>query len=85
MPNATKGAVKVIDNDEGVAEFTTENHLQTINMGPLVPEVYDNLALGYDGTDRLSTIEYKQGTTLIATITIVYYLATETILTITRT
>jgi hypothetical protein len=54
-------------------------------MGQLVPEVYDNLALAYDGISRLSTVQYKQSTSLIATLTIVYDGVTETILTITRT
>ena len=85
MGNVSYQGVKVVDDDTGVAEITTDNHLQTINMGQLVPEVYDNLALGYDGSDRLSTVQYKQSASVIATITIVYDGVTERILTITRT
>ena len=61
MPNISRGAVKIIDGDNGMAELTADNHLQTINMGQLVPEVYDTILITYNVDDTINTIQYKTG------------------------
>tara|TARA_R110000824_G_scaffold245934_5_gene435038 strand:+ start:326 stop:586 length:261 start_codon:yes stop_codon:yes gene_type:complete len=75
MGNVSYQGVKVVDNDSGVAEITADNHLQTINMGQLVPEVYDTILITYNGDDTIDAIQYKTGGalgTLVAGLTMGY-------------
>jgi hypothetical protein len=56
--------------------------------GSLVPFAYDFIDLGYDGSNRLTTVVYKTGGaggTTVATLTIAYVGATTLIDTVTRT
>ena len=80
MSNLSRGQVKVIDDDTGISEFTVDNNLQTINMGQLVPEVYDYISITYvpggaDGEGEIQTVTYKDGGvggTTVATLLLVY-------------
>lgn len=49
----------------------TDGNLQVSMMNQLVPEKYDGIYLTYTGTD-LTTVTYKLGTTVVATLTMVY-------------
>jgi len=64
MSNIAHSAVKVVDNDAGIAEITVDNNLQTMEMSQLVPEVYDYVEIGYvpaelNGEGEIQTVNYK--------------------------
>ena len=48
-----------------------ESATQMLNMGSLVPESFDEVALSYTGSN-LTTAVYKKATVTIATLTLTY-------------
>tara|TARA_Y100000310_G_scaffold281211_1_gene301544 strand:- start:334 stop:612 length:279 start_codon:yes stop_codon:yes gene_type:complete len=79
MPNISRGAVKLIDGDEGIAELTTDNNLQVMNMAQLVPEEYDAILIAYvatgAGEGEIEYVQYRTGGasgTIVAQISLMY-------------
>ena len=50
---------------------TATNPLAVMDFGQLVPEQYDELALGYTG-DNLTTVVYKLASATVSTLTLGY-------------
>ena len=76
MASKTETKVVLGDNDTGLAELNTDNHLQVVNMGQLIPEQFDYVSLGgFNANDDPTSVVYKtggSGGTTIAIITLGY-------------
>jgi len=75
-------------SDDTIDRGSAANPFPVLIQSGLVPFAHDFIDLGYDGSNRLTTVVYKtggSGGTTVATLTIVYVGATQRIDTVTRT